>query len=544
MNAPALPWPRAKRAKTSSPPVATQAKAPTARPVAVGLCRCSTDTQEHSIADQEAAIRAWGTREGVQILQVFKDEGVSGLHLDRPGLQALLAFLESHSQKGRVVAWSRDRLTRPEEPVKGLLIEHRFSELGWKLHYLTGPQPTGDPLVDALMSLFEHHANGEYPRKLARDSIRGILARLHAGQASGAKIPYGYAKEIHDGRGRTIRAIPRGQKHRILKGEHTRLVLGDPAEVESARWIFEEYARGEVSPYEIACMLEERSAPRCTEKRWSSSQVRELLLRPVYVGDLVWNRETSATRVRWLDGQLSTRTALHRSRTGKLTGYAANDPKDHVVWQDRHPAIVSRDLFERVQQVFRRRAGPRDATWSVARCFALSGLMFCGECGGRVMAASTQTSRTRGYSYYLCPGVEHRGRTTRRSVRLRPLEDALIRQLIEQFESALRSASSRRALEQSIARRIARGADTGVDADDEARRIVACLRRLPEALRTDDRRFRRKTLLGLVERVDVRWIRQVRGKRRFQFGSAVVTLRVGQAPRTLRLLAADLGAPA
>ena len=67
------------------------------RKVAVGLVRCSTDRQEHSIEDQEAEIRAWASATGHELLRVFKDEGVSGSELDRPGVRALLAYLGERS---------------------------------------------------------------------------------------------------------------------------------------------------------------------------------------------------------------------------------------------------------------------------------------------------------------------------------------------------------------------------------------------------------------------------------------------------------------
>ena len=91
---------------------AAAAKAPSPTPssvmaLAVGLVRCSTDTQEHSTADQEAEIRAWAKATGHTLLQVFGDEGVSGSELDRPGIRALLTFLEGSDAKGTVVCWKR-----------------------------------------------------------------------------------------------------------------------------------------------------------------------------------------------------------------------------------------------------------------------------------------------------------------------------------------------------------------------------------------------------------------------------------------------------
>ena len=40
-------------------------------------------------------------------LRVFEDEGVSGSELDRPGVRALLSYLESSDDKGTLVVWKR-----------------------------------------------------------------------------------------------------------------------------------------------------------------------------------------------------------------------------------------------------------------------------------------------------------------------------------------------------------------------------------------------------------------------------------------------------
>jgi hypothetical protein len=504
-------------------------------PVAVGLCRCSTDRQEHSIADQETAIQMWASRERVALLRVFKDEGVSGLRLDRPGLLALLEFIAASPEKGVVVVWKRDRLIRPDEPVKGLFVEHRITELGWRLHYLAGQAPTGNSLADTLLSVVEHHASGEYLRKLGQDSIRGIVTRLHAGQAPGSKVPYGYAKAYLDSGGQIVRQFNRLEKHRKAPSEQSRFVLGDPLEVATVRWIFQEFVRGELSPAEIARQLEERGAPRTTPLRpWSASHVREILVRPAYVGDVVWNRESTATCVRWLDGDLSTKTKFHLSnRTGRLTSYSANDPKHHLVLRDRHPSIVSRELFARAAVVLLERAKDRDARNHTARCYGLTGVIFCGGCGGRLMGLGARRSNGRYYRYYHCKGDEHREDPARRSVHMRPLEDAIIQLLDEELGPLVRSSEAREMFARDASGRIAR-ALPAADAEDEARRLLEWIRRLLGLDGTDDGRRRRLTLLGLVARVEVQWAR-AQGPNPFEMTAATILLRPGLPDKPLRL---------
>ena len=465
--------------------------------VAVALCRCSTDRQDRSIEEQEGAVRSWTKERGIQLLRVFKDEGVSGLELSRPGLDACLEFIAGSAVKGVVVLWSRDRLVRPEDPIDGLLMEREVRYAGWEICYLTGSNATGNPLVDAILGLVEHHASGEYLRKLARDSLRNLLSRLKAGDVPGGKIPYGYAKAILDEDGTLIRTITRGKKHRKAPEEVTRLVLGDPDEVAIVRWIFTEYQRSWSSPADLAEELNGGDAPRPTSKPWNQGTIRDMLANPVYVGDVVWNRETTARCVRLLDGELSTDLAMHpSSRSGRRIAWARNDPKDHLVLPDRHEGIVSRAEFAAVQAVKEKRRVRSDGGGIVVnrRSLALVGVLFCGKCAAGMYGRTTR-SKGHAYRYYVCPAKSH-------SYRARA--DRLEEGVLTELRRLLRAPSLRRLVAEPLR---------------EAKSPAKLLVDLENAFEKDDRPRARGVLRILVARVSLhgprgRQPKQRRGRRR------------------------------
>ena len=382
-----------------------------AHKVAVGLCRCSTDMQDHSIKDQEAEIVAFCAKEKLQLVGLFKDEGISGSKIDRPGLNALRAFLATSPLKGTVVVWKRDRLVRPEDPLDGLLLEREIRVARWKIHYLAGSNAVGNPLVDSILGLVEHHAGGEYLRKLSQDSLRGQLRRVLSGEVPGAKIPYGYAKQVLDGSGKLLRTIPRGEKHRKMRGEVTRLVPGDAAEIDIVRWMFSEYAGGLKSLNKLAEELNARQITGPGGGVWRSASIHELLENGVYVGDRVWNKESSAKFFRLKSGEIQVQDAAHPSRTtGQTINYAPNGAEDHVVIPDKYPALVSREVFDRVQAVVRQRAEAFVGSEGVGgrwsqRCYVLTGLVYCANCGHRMTAIPT-VSRGKQYHRYLCSGYQ------------------------------------------------------------------------------------------------------------------------------------------
>lgn len=373
--------------------------------VAVGLARVSTDRQEHSIQDQNTEIKAWCTDKGHELLHVFHDEAVSGSVLDRPGIRQLFAFLEASPRKGAVVMWKRNRLARPEDPRDGVDLERRIEKLGWRLVFLQGSQPVGDPMIDAVMAIVEHHQGGEFLRGLATDVMRGLLRRvLGGGIAPGGKIPYGFAKIIvaEDG---SERRVARTTKHRKLKIETSRLVPGDPSEVEAVAHIFTRYASGDTSLADLAAELNNKGVPSPCQRKtrlWTHGTLRDILLNRVYVGDMVWNKETSSKFIKLVGGRIERHSSHTSARGGKPTGYARHAAADWVVLEDHHEGLVPRSLFAQAgERLTARGAATEGAPRAHRLVYPLSGRVRCRMCTAR-MNGNAQHAKGYHYRRYMC----------------------------------------------------------------------------------------------------------------------------------------------
>ena len=65
--------------------------------LAVIYCRVSSAKQVregHGLASQETRCREFAQLKGYQVVEVFHDEGVSGSLINRPGMHALLTYLQ------------------------------------------------------------------------------------------------------------------------------------------------------------------------------------------------------------------------------------------------------------------------------------------------------------------------------------------------------------------------------------------------------------------------------------------------------------------
>lgn len=217
----------------------------------------------------------------------------------------------------------------------------------------------------------------------------------------------------------------------------------------------------------------QRSAPN--GEAVEQGPVREILHNQVYLGDIVWNRETSAQCVRLLGGKLSQKLALHTSRvSGQRIAWEQNEPSEHIVLKDRHPPIISRELFAKTRATLADRRTRAHQPLS-RRSFGLVDLAFCANCGNRLMSRSS-LMRGRTYRYYFCEADA--GHATR--VRA----DVLERAVVQALRSCVRVPGGRRLVEQRLSAR--------------------ALLDLEIALEADDRPRSQMTFRALVERVDVR----------------------------------------
>ena len=143
-----------------------------------------------------------------------------------------------------------------------------------------------------------------------------------------------------------------------------------PEEAETVRRIFERYLAGK-SIQNIRQALEAsgvRNAAGTTE--WTASNLRAILTNEKYCGDALLQKT-------FIKDCISKKAILN---TGQL-------PK--VLIQDNHEAIVSREMFDAVQLEIARRRAQDGRTRKSAPTgrgkfsgkYALSGLLFCAECG-------------------------------------------------------------------------------------------------------------------------------------------------------------------
>ena len=227
-----------------------------------------------------------------------------------------------------------------------------------------GDSPTGRLLEGIIESVDEF-----YSENLGQDVVRGMREAASRGFFLASNAPFGYRRvKVSDG----------------VKERPTLEV--DPATAPVVREIFEKSLRGS-GLKEICKELNDRGVTN-RGKRWYKGTLHYVLRNEAYTGTAVWGRTSKGEKT-----------------------------QDPVRVEGAWPALISRELFDEVQQAVRDRAPRVRRPARVGSRFLLSGLLKCGVCGllkcgvcGRPYSA--QGAKSGQFAYYICGTLFREGAGT------------------------------------------------------------------------------------------------------------------------------------
>ena len=159
---------------------------------AVGYLRVSTDGQSgedtFGIAAQEEKIKSYAKKQGIEISEIYKDEGISGAKLERPGLQKMLIDANGGDFDTVIVA-KMDRLAR--DLYIALFIEKELLLNNVKIISVSEPVNGNDPMHTAFRQMIGVFAELEKSFITARMS-GGRKQKARGGGYAGGGAAIGY----------------------------------------------------------------------------------------------------------------------------------------------------------------------------------------------------------------------------------------------------------------------------------------------------------------------------------------------------------------
>ncbi|MEK4670714.1 recombinase family protein [Niallia sp. FSL R7-0271] len=174
----------------------------------------------YSLKYQEDEIKAYCKEQGLNLIHIYRDEGISGaklneeaLEIDRVGLQEMLEHLSS-VQVDYVVVLNTSRLWRSD--IVKVLIQRELKRYGCDIKSIEQPfysihkKDPNDFLVNGLMELLDQYQRLEIALKLTK----GRNKKAKEGGYAGGRGTFGYIKQkgekelkIHNGHAEVVKRL-------------------------------------------------------------------------------------------------------------------------------------------------------------------------------------------------------------------------------------------------------------------------------------------------------------------------------------------------
>ena len=343
-------------------------------------CRVSTalEEQESSYASQ---IRSYteliSQHEGWELVDIYADEAVSGTKTDkREDFNRLLADCRK-GKIDRVLVKSISRFSRNTKDCLAALRE--LMRLGVTVQFEKENIDTGTLTTELMVSVSGSLAQQE-SMSISQNIRMGYRRRMERGEFIASSPPYGY---------------------RNAGGGRLEIV---PEEAEVIRWVFESYLNGQ-GIVTIAEEMNRRGVPKKHgEAAWIPYAVACWLRNEKYTGNTLCQK-TFTTGFPYISVK----------NRGEV---------DQFYIENSHPAIISQEIFDKVQALRKKKKAPASAPSK----FPLTRKMICGKCG----ATFYRTVDRHGANNWVCSGHKDgnrngKGACPNLSVRERDIYTAFIR---------------------------------------------------------------------------------------------------------------------
>lgn len=303
-------------------------------------CRVSTENedQKESLEAQREHYESWiRMHDDWECAGVFYDFGISGTKADaREGLQAMLYACRTGSVD-YVLTKSISRFSRNTSDCLSLVRE--LLSYNIPIYFEKENIDTGSMESELILSVLSSMAQSE-SESISKNVKWTVKKRMEEGTFVFGYLPYGYTKDAAGN------------------------MVIDPVESEIVRLIFDLALNG-MGTYKIAQLLDRRNVPTRKGGKWSGSTVKGILVNEKYYGAAAFQKTYTDSNFR------------RHNNHGEVDSFIA---------EDHHEAIISKEVFDRVQVMIQKHIDEHGIVKDMGKYhnkYPFSGIIICGECGGK-----------------------------------------------------------------------------------------------------------------------------------------------------------------
>lgn len=302
---------------------------------AVLYARYSSDMQRsESIDAQIRAIELFAKQHGIIIIKKYIDEAQSAKFDDREAFQQMIADASHQSGWQILLVHKLDRFARNRYDSANYRVQLRKHN-----KYLISVTEQLDDSPESVMleAVIEGMAE-YYSKNLSREVMKGMKENAMKGITCGGTAPLGY----------NIDPV-------------TKKYVVNPFEAQAVQLIFTRFIDG-VGYTEIIRELNASGFRTKKNRTFVKNSITDILRNEKYTGVYVYNRREKANEV-----------------TGARNNHSLKSNEEIIRVPNAFPAIISKEQFERVQNIFSARK--RRYTHNTKERYLLTGKCICSICG-------------------------------------------------------------------------------------------------------------------------------------------------------------------
>ena len=319
----------------------------------------------------------------LNLIDTYVDNGRTGTVFDRPEFNRLMNDIKSGRIKCLVV---RDLSRFGRDYIEtGTYLERIFPQIGLRFISIKEVYDNfdNDGSNESLMIPLQNMINALYSKDISRKVSTALKAQMEQGTFRKRNLPYGYK----------------------WNEEHSNMVI-DEDSAKFVRLMFEWKIEGWSIP-SILDALDRMGAPNPEARKrevgtrdgdpsnhtgWYSSTLYCILTNPHYVGDTVLGRSMKA---------------IYKN----IPSHNVKDKDEWIVFPDTHEAIVSREDFQKVQDIMNAASEARQTKMQKSEEIRATlvnlfeGKIVCADCGRKMYfhrKRIDKDKRGRWYAYYEC----------------------------------------------------------------------------------------------------------------------------------------------
>ena len=361
--------------------------------------------ESDSIRNQRSLLQDFVSKHSeLSLIEEYVDDGYSGANFERPAFQRMMEDVRNH-KINCIIVKDLSRLGRNYIET-GRYLEKIFPVLGVRFIAVNDHYDSADTKNDAdqIIVPFKNLINDAYCRDISMKIRSQLEIKRKKGEFTGSYASYGYAKD------------PVDKNHLVIDeyaAEIVRFIFNMKMDGYSAdRIAMKLNEMGVLTPmeYKRSCGFNYTCGFRSyKDAKWCATSVLRILKNELYVGTMVQGKT--------------------RKINYKVKACMDVRPEDWVKVEGTHEPIVSRELFECVQNLMKldTRTSPEEEM-----IYIFSGLLRCGDCGQN-MVRRVVKKKGKQYRYYHCSTYKNKEGCTSHNISDAKLQKVVLEAIQKQI---------------------------------------------------------------------------------------------------------------